>query len=348
VDKNEKAQCKINENAKKQLKHEQELCLRSAVYQPNQPRMYAAGQVEAADEQCVKKFEPAIRQTVFDVVNAVLKPFEWLTESRERMVHSLADSVMNKVREIISQVRNVKELSEKVQEYVCEEAKKLKTHSLAIDAVCKSSKGLQIQAYKYALNPIAERSQCVAPSKKDFNPAEAAKQVQYALEDESEHDDSPVPWIPAHKLPMPCNQKLEEILSKSVSKYAYYLLFLDFEMSEMERLKITNAVNKAVRQAVQTTLAANNIDRLDDEILKNVREVFPAGRLQKIMDFFIKRFTPFTLVKLCRLEKCCWKSPVPSQQQQQESYPGQYGKYDQAQKAQRQQQRSQQPYAKYQ
>jgi hypothetical protein len=95
---------------------------------------------------------------------------------------------------------------------------------------------------------------------------------------------------------------------------------------------------------VQTTLAANNIDRLDDEILKNVRQVFPTGRLQKMMDFFIKRYTSFTLVKLCRLEKCCWKSPVPSQQQQQETYPGQYGKYDkydQAEKAQRQQQRQQ-------
>jgi len=327
VDPKEKSQCKINEQAKRQLKHEQELCLRTAAFQPNQPRMFSTGmQVEAVDDQCVKQFQATIRQTIFDVVNVVLKPFEWLTAPRERMVHSLVDSVMNKVRDILSsQVRNVKDLSEKIQEFVCEEAKKLKTHSLAIEAICKSSKRLQTEAYKLALNPVAERTKCLTPSKKDFNPTEIAKQLQYVLEDESEHDDSPMPWIPAHKLPMPCNQKLEEVLSKSTSKYAYFLLMLDVQMTETERIKIASQVNKAVRDAVRKTLATNNVDNLVEEIIKEIKQVFPDGRLEKVMLFFIKRYTQFTLTKLCKLEKCCFnQSVLPNKQPQDQKIVGKY------------------------
>jgi len=252
LDPKEKAVCKINENAKHQLKHEQDLCLRSTYfYQPNQPRMYSSARSASqlpADEECVKHFGPVIRQSIFDIVNAIIKPFEWLTQARERLVHTLADTVMNKVNEIMAGVKDVKELSEKVHSIVCEEAKKMKLHSLATEAICKGSKGLQYQTYQFYLNPVAERTKCAEPVKKEFNQIEISKQIQRATYDESEQDDSPIPWIPAHKLPMPCPAKLEETLSKSISRYAYIVLFLDRGMTETERIRIASEVEKAVRQ----------------------------------------------------------------------------------------------------
>lgn len=254
LDRNEKAQCKINENAKQQINHEQEVCLRNSAYQPNQPRMFSHAYqyyqqaAPGSDDQCARKFQPTIRQTVFNIVNTVMKPLEWNTRSRERLSHRVSDAVMNSAQTFFGKVKDVQELSEKLYQQVCREVKRLKIHSMGVEALCEATKQLQYQAFKLYLNPIAESSQCLEPSKQDFNEQEVAKEIQFAYQDESAHDQSQIPWIPAHKLPLTCNQKLEETLSKTISKYSFFLLMLEPTMPETERMNIVNSVEKAVRQ----------------------------------------------------------------------------------------------------
>jgi len=93
-------------------------------------------------------------------------------------------------------------------------------------------------------------------------------------------------------------------------------------------------------QAVKKTMGSNNFEEeLVKEIIKLVDVPFPDGRLQLVMNLFIKKFVPFTLIKLCRMEKCCFVGPLPSQQEA--SYP-----YQKSGEARYQQQYAAQPRGK--
>jgi len=343
--------CKVSQQAKAQIQHEQQNCLRTSYYQPNQqpmyykagndqkfnyypnenyyassqeeqqPRYYASQQASGApaDGQCVRKFGPSIRKVVYDVCEILMTPFEWQTKQRQNMCHTMADNLRNEAKDMLSTVQNVMELIEKIHQKVCEEAKKFKSIGISSDAVCKGSKGFYY-AYRYEFNAIAEESKCLAPSKSNYNPAQAQEQLKYAFYNEAKEDQSPYPFIANSKLPMTCPEKLERITKSIVSKYAYFLLLSDMQMSPEQKLRIKNEVQKAVEQAFRQKQLLNQTDRLIETIVKNVQEAMPVF-YRKWMSSLVRATMHLSIFKLCSFDKCCF--PLPTQSGQQ-AYPQGY------------------------
>jgi len=235
------------------------------------------------------------------------------------MCNTMADNLRNEVKSILD-AKNVMELIEKIHEKVCEEAKKFKSAGIVADAVCKGSKGFYY-ANRFEFNAIAEESKCLAPSKADYNPAQGQEYLKYAFYNEAKDDQSPYPFIASSKLPLSCPEKLERIAKFIISKYAYFLLLSDFQMSPEQKLRIKNEVEKAVEQAFRQKQNLNQTDRLIEAIIKNVQEAMPVF-YRKWMGSLCRASLHITIFKLCTFDKCCF--PLPTQVKEGYSYPQGY------------------------
>lgn len=323
LDSRDKAQCKVQPQAKKQIAHEQANCLTTAAFYPNQPRMFPQqynsmsrnqqdmNQISnrpQASTQCVDKVVQSIKSVVYDVVNTSLKSFVWSASKRHQFATKVAEFAASKVGEVLQNNDNAESIARAIVKVSNSAMKLLPLNGWIIEASGKVSSPLLTKAIILAVNPICRESACCTPSRISFNPAEIQQELAFALADEGETDPSPFPFIPSHQLPMPCLQKLEQELSKGISKIAFLVLLRDENMSQTERVRLTNEVARVVRESVRRTMGPNGNARLLETIVKDINAFFPNGRFERLLQHIVKRLIPLTLIEF---EKQACQFPIP-------------------------------------
>jgi hypothetical protein len=339
----DKAQCKVEPQAKKQIAHEEANCLTTAAFLPNQPGMFNSQrqyQTRRQDQnnqnnqnnqnqdnnrqpqapissECVEKVKREVRAVVYDVVKTSLKPFVWHQIKRQQYANKVADDVAAKVQEVLDNNQQAEAIAKAIAKHFSNEMRRVPVVGWVIEGVSKVTSPLLSKAVLLVVNPICKTSGCCTPSREAFNPSEIQQEIAYLTADESEVDPSPVPFIPAHQFPMPCLQKLETTLPKSLSKIAFMILVLDRDMSFTQRREISDNVFRLVREAIVSTMARGGNGRLTETIVRDISAIFPKGNFEKLFTHIIRRLVPLTLLEL---EKEGCKFPVTNTQNNQQNH----------------------------
>jgi hypothetical protein len=306
LDPRDKAQCKIQAQAKQQIQHEQNNCLSSPAFLPNNPRMFSDNKEwtqqpktinVAANNQCVEKVKSAVRQVVYDIANTVLKPIVWNPSKRHEYANKVADYIANKIADVLQQNATAEAIAEAIVKLFCSAMKLIPVGGSIVEKLCSVSKPLLKKGVLLAVNPICKSSGCCTPSRASFNAVEIQQELTYAVADESEVDPSAYPFIPKHELPMPCIRRLEVSLSRSLNKFAFMILILDRDLSHAERIQIAGRVAQVVRQAVHTTMGPGGNGRLARTIIEEVQEFFPSGISERLFVSLTRAIVPLTLLE---------------------------------------------------
>jgi hypothetical protein len=205
LDSRDKAQCKVQAQAKQQIAHEQAHCLTNAAYAPNQQPMFQNNRPqynynyqnyqnniyqaayyqsnqhnqqsqERPSAECVKKISTAVRSTVYDVVNSITKLFVWPQQKHRSQAAQVADQVAKEIEEILSQNRDAESIAKAVVRATNAAIRSTVSEaSWVADAVSKAGSPLLEKAVLLSINPICKTSGCAKAATQEYNPNEVLK-----------------------------------------------------------------------------------------------------------------------------------------------------------------------------
>jgi hypothetical protein len=331
VDPKDKAQCKVQPQAKAQIAQEQAQCLRHASYFRNQPGQYGmayqqqssinAYQQQAepnaqVSQSCVQKIQPAVREAVFDVVKALLKPYFWPIpgQSPEKYANRIAKKVVEKLQQTLSQNDSAQDIQDAVAKATADAISET-FHSLPrvlLAPFRRVVKPAVRKAVILALNPVCKVSGCCVPvADRAVSPAGLQQELAFLTADEAEVDSSEYPYIPARDLPLSCLQKLQKSLSTGLSKVAA-LVLARTDVSQTEKVQIVGEVARQARDDIRRTMGPGGNGQLIQQFLRHIPQAFPQGEDQQTFAEIAKRVIRQTLQQFER--KGC-KFPVDHNRQ---------------------------------
>jgi hypothetical protein len=278
-ERNDRSQCKVDRQIKRQIQQEERQCLTDESYFANSPYRYQQGQYQQQSNQgqyqqnqnqqnqyqnkkyqqgqwqnqnqnqnqnqgsadCQQQVSQNAQQVVYDVVNNFLKPSVWSTEKRHRYASTVANKVGQQSEKFLQQ-GSAENIAKAVASAACTNMGYVPVGSSVAKFACRGAQPLLRKAVRHAVNPICQKSDCCTPSPfSSSEEDEVESQLSYALADSAESTETNIPYIEnGSQSKTNCQKMLQKYLQASLPKQAFFNLQQQEEQNEMSSKKITS------------------------------------------------------------------------------------------------------------
>jgi hypothetical protein len=302
----EKGVCQVDAQLKKQVQRENSQCLQDQAYLPNNPARFPNSQRPynqvGQSQDCINKLVSAIRTTVYNIANTVMKPIVWWPATRHKYANKAADYVASKVADYLKD-GSAQKISEAMASGLCEALGFLPVVGSAAKAACKLGKSWIVKGLLIVVNKICRSTGCCTPSLSMPDEAEWEQTLNFAFPEEAAiREDADNSYLTDAEASLDCHKKTPLMMGRSIGHLVHLNLFGQEHLSQSQRNHLADKVKDEIYKVAAKAIKDGK--HIAAAVGEAVERVMPSNVHLDIQA--IEQAARHVLQNICQKQKCCY------------------------------------------